>query len=53
MDYDKRYWNKATSFYTERGLPWQWLKDGYIPVIVELEKVIGDLRGKQIIVIAQ
>jgi 2-polyprenyl-3-methyl-5-hydroxy-6-metoxy-1,4-benzoquinol methylase len=49
MDYDKRYWNKATSFYTEWGLPWQALKNGYIPVIVELKKVLGDLRGKQIL----
>lgn len=49
MDYDKRYWNKATSFYTEWGLHWQALKDGYIPVIVELKKAIGDLQGKQIL----
>jgi len=31
------------------GLPWQWLKDGYIPVIVELKKTIGDLRGKPLL----
>jgi len=49
MDYGKRYWNKATSFYTEWELPWQALKDGYIPVIVELKRTLGDLRGKQII----
>ena len=49
MDYDKRYWNKATSFYTKLGIPWQWLKDGYIPVIIELKKALGDLRGKQIL----
>ena len=24
MNYDKRYWNRAVSFYTELGLPWQW-----------------------------
>ena len=49
MDYDKRYWNKATFFYNELGLPWQWLKDGYIPVIVELKKALVDLREKQIL----
>ena len=49
MDYDKRYWNKAASFYTEWGLHWQALKDGYIPVIVELKKALGDLRGKKIL----
>ena len=48
-DYDKRYWDKAISFYTDLGLPWQWLKDGYIPVIVELKKALGDLRGKRIL----
>jgi trans-aconitate methyltransferase len=31
------------------GIPWQWLKDGYIPVIIELKKALGDLRGKQIL----
>ena len=49
MDYDKRYWNKATSFYTERGLPWQALRDGYLPVIVELKQALGALQGKQIL----
>jgi ubiquinone/menaquinone biosynthesis C-methylase UbiE len=49
MTYDKRYWNKAASFYSELGLPWQWLKDGYIPIIVELKKTLGDLRGKYIL----
>ncbi len=49
MAYDKRYWDRATSFYTEWGLPWQALKDGYVPVIVELKKALGDLRGKQIL----
>ncbi len=49
MDYDRRYWDKATSFYTELGLPWQWLKDGYVPVIVELKKALGALRAKRIL----
>lgn len=49
MAYDKTYWNRATSFYTELGLPWQWLKDGYVPVIVELKKALGALRAKRIL----
>jgi len=49
MDYDKTYWNRATSFYAELGLPWQWLKDGYVPVIVELKKALGALRAKRIL----
>ena len=49
MDYNKRSWNEATSSYAELGLPWQWLKDGYIPVIIELRKALGNLRGKQIL----
>lgn len=49
MDYDKTYWNGATSFYTELGLPWQWLKDGYVPVIVELKKALRALLAKRIL----
>jgi len=49
MAYDKRYWDKATSFYIELGLPWQWLKDGYLPVIIELKQALGTLQGKQIL----
>ena len=49
MGYDKRYWDKAASFYSELGLPWQWLKDGYIPAITELKKTLGTFQGKQLL----
>ena len=48
-NYDPRYWDSAASFYTELGLPWQWLKDGYVPVVVEMKKALGGLRGKRIL----
>jgi hypothetical protein len=49
MGYAKTYWNRATAFYTGLGLPWQWLKDGYVPEIVELKKGLGALRAKRIL----
>jgi ubiquinone/menaquinone biosynthesis C-methylase UbiE len=42
-------WDITLAFYIKLGFPWQWLKDAYLPVIVEIKNTVGDLKGKRIL----